>query len=507
MRVAIVGAGAVGRSIAGELLANGHQVMLIEKDGRKVRTRSVPGAEWVQADACEVTSLEEAQLATCDVVVAATGDDKANLVVSLLAKTEFAVQPRRRPGQGPPQRVALHRGVGRRRRRLHPARARRAGRGGGDRRRRRPADRASARARRTWSRSPSPRTPRGSAGRCATCRCPARRCSPRPARRAGDHPVARTSRWRPATSCCSSPTPRSRSSSSRSSPPSGGAAGPARRVRLARARWRCSRATTHRLTTSATAVTGSPARSDQCAEQADVVAAVERALHHHPGDEGDAPEQGQPGVGAHHPAVLAPVPLGLRVRPARVVLRARAPARRRRGGRTGRPAREPVPAMAPRWLGARNSAITPTSGQRTSDRDQQHQADGGVAHDAEHEEVAGLAGHRRDRHRDADAEQPADRLLDALPAHQPQHEDDQGAARRRPRCRPTARDGVGDDERDRRHRRVDHPAPAAELVEHQVPVERVSAGRAVAVVPALRVPRCRSRRASRHPAPSSYQGL
>ena len=91
MRVAIVGAGAVGRSIAGELLGNGHTVMLIEKDARKVRTRAVPGAEWVQADACEVSSLEEAQLATCDVVVAATGDDKANLVVSLLAKTEFAV--------------------------------------------------------------------------------------------------------------------------------------------------------------------------------------------------------------------------------------------------------------------------------------------------------------------------------------------------------------------------------------------------------------------------------
>jgi trk system potassium uptake protein len=91
MRVAIVGAGGVGRSIAGELLANGHTVMLIEKDGRRVKTRAVPGAEWVQADACEVSSLEEAQLATCDVVVAATGDDKANLVVSLLAKTEFAV--------------------------------------------------------------------------------------------------------------------------------------------------------------------------------------------------------------------------------------------------------------------------------------------------------------------------------------------------------------------------------------------------------------------------------
>jgi trk system potassium uptake protein TrkA len=91
MRVTIAGAGAVGRSIAGELLANGHSVMLIEKDGRKVRTRAVPGAEWVQADACEVTSLEEAQLASSDVAIAATGDDKANLVFALLAKTEFAV--------------------------------------------------------------------------------------------------------------------------------------------------------------------------------------------------------------------------------------------------------------------------------------------------------------------------------------------------------------------------------------------------------------------------------
>jgi trk system potassium uptake protein TrkA len=91
MRVAIVGAGAVGRSIAGELLGNGHSVMLIERNGSRVKPRAVPGAEWVQADACEVSSLEEAQLATCDVVIAATGDDKANLVVSLLAKTEFAV--------------------------------------------------------------------------------------------------------------------------------------------------------------------------------------------------------------------------------------------------------------------------------------------------------------------------------------------------------------------------------------------------------------------------------
>ena len=45
----------------------------------------------LQADACEIASLTEAGLADCDVVVAATGDDKVNLVLSLLAKTEFAV--------------------------------------------------------------------------------------------------------------------------------------------------------------------------------------------------------------------------------------------------------------------------------------------------------------------------------------------------------------------------------------------------------------------------------
>jgi trk system potassium uptake protein TrkA len=43
------------------------------------------------ADACELSALSEAQLETCDVVIASTGDDKANLVISLLAKTEFSV--------------------------------------------------------------------------------------------------------------------------------------------------------------------------------------------------------------------------------------------------------------------------------------------------------------------------------------------------------------------------------------------------------------------------------
>ncbi|HEY8043799.1 MAG TPA: TrkA family potassium uptake protein [Streptosporangiaceae bacterium] len=91
MRVAIAGAGAVGRSIAAELLDNGHEVLLIDKNPRSIAVDSVPRAEWLLADACEITSLDEASLERCNVVIAATGDDKANLVISLLAKTEYGV--------------------------------------------------------------------------------------------------------------------------------------------------------------------------------------------------------------------------------------------------------------------------------------------------------------------------------------------------------------------------------------------------------------------------------
>ena len=91
MRVAIAGAGNVGRSIAAELLENGHEVLLIDKDPRAIKAESVPRAEWLLADACELSSLEEAALQRCQVAIASTGDDKVNLVVSLLAKTEFGV--------------------------------------------------------------------------------------------------------------------------------------------------------------------------------------------------------------------------------------------------------------------------------------------------------------------------------------------------------------------------------------------------------------------------------
>jgi trk system potassium uptake protein TrkA len=91
MRIAIAGAGNVGRAIARELLDNGHEVLLIDRDPKALKLDSVPDAQWLMADACEITSLDKAALGSAQVLVAATGDDKVNLVASLLAKTEYGV--------------------------------------------------------------------------------------------------------------------------------------------------------------------------------------------------------------------------------------------------------------------------------------------------------------------------------------------------------------------------------------------------------------------------------
>jgi trk system potassium uptake protein len=92
LRIAIAGAGNVGSFVAKDLLSRGHRVTLIEQDKELVQSLEEELAvNWVTGDACELYTLDAAVLSSCDVVVAATGDDEDNLVVSLLAKQEFAV--------------------------------------------------------------------------------------------------------------------------------------------------------------------------------------------------------------------------------------------------------------------------------------------------------------------------------------------------------------------------------------------------------------------------------
>jgi trk system potassium uptake protein TrkA len=92
IRIAIAGAGNVGSFVAKDLTSKGHDVVLIEQNEATVETRRAElEVNWVRGDACELHTLDAAVLSSCDVMVAATGDDEDNLVISLLAKQEFAV--------------------------------------------------------------------------------------------------------------------------------------------------------------------------------------------------------------------------------------------------------------------------------------------------------------------------------------------------------------------------------------------------------------------------------
>ena len=92
MKVSIAGGGVVGRSIARDLVRNGHEVLIVESDSGVVsRHTDDPACRWYAGDACEVSTLQTSGFGEADVVVAATGDDEDNLVVSLLSKQEFAV--------------------------------------------------------------------------------------------------------------------------------------------------------------------------------------------------------------------------------------------------------------------------------------------------------------------------------------------------------------------------------------------------------------------------------
>ena len=78
-------------TVTGELLTNTIEVTSGIGDTVAAAVDDIADAQWQLGDACELSLLEAVHLESFDVVIAATGDDKANVVLSLLAKTEFAV--------------------------------------------------------------------------------------------------------------------------------------------------------------------------------------------------------------------------------------------------------------------------------------------------------------------------------------------------------------------------------------------------------------------------------
>ncbi|MCE5198596.1 MAG: TrkA family potassium uptake protein [Armatimonadota bacterium] len=92
MYVIIVGGGKVGYHLSKELVREGHEVLLIEKDRKTADMLSEElGDMVVFGDGCEIRTMAEGGMGRANVVVAVTGDDEDNLVICQMAKRKFGV--------------------------------------------------------------------------------------------------------------------------------------------------------------------------------------------------------------------------------------------------------------------------------------------------------------------------------------------------------------------------------------------------------------------------------
>jgi trk system potassium uptake protein TrkA len=93
MYTIIVGGGQVGAYLASLLLAEKHQIMVIENNAEKMTTlkQSIPTEMVILGSGTNPSVLEAAGIYKANVVAAVTGSDETNLVVCSLARLEFKV--------------------------------------------------------------------------------------------------------------------------------------------------------------------------------------------------------------------------------------------------------------------------------------------------------------------------------------------------------------------------------------------------------------------------------
>ncbi|MEF8756784.1 MAG: cation:proton antiporter [Halobacteriales archaeon] len=89
MRVIIVGGGTVGRALATRLEDRGENVVLVEEDVEQVEIARNEGFTVHHGDGTDTEVLRSAGAENARIVIAATGDDDANLLVAQLSKSKF----------------------------------------------------------------------------------------------------------------------------------------------------------------------------------------------------------------------------------------------------------------------------------------------------------------------------------------------------------------------------------------------------------------------------------
>jgi trk system potassium uptake protein TrkA len=112
MYIIIIGGGQLGYHLARTLLAENHEILLLEKDaGTSQKLIDELGSVAVRGDGCEASVLAKAGTSRADMLVAVTGDDEDNLVACQVAKHKFAV-PRTIARVRNPRNEALFRKLG-----------------------------------------------------------------------------------------------------------------------------------------------------------------------------------------------------------------------------------------------------------------------------------------------------------------------------------------------------------------------------------------------------------
>src|SRR3954462_12301460 len=92
MFVLVIGGGKVGYYLTKELIASGHEVVLMEKQPQRAdQIKDEIGSVVIAHDGCEGKYLAEAGANRADIVAAVTGDDEDNLVICQMAKHHFDV--------------------------------------------------------------------------------------------------------------------------------------------------------------------------------------------------------------------------------------------------------------------------------------------------------------------------------------------------------------------------------------------------------------------------------
>ncbi len=92
MYIIVVGGGRVGYYLTKALLAEGHEMLIVEKDTAICEAiNDELGSVCFRGDGCEVATLTEVGTDRADMLIAVTGDDEDNLVACQVAKHKFKV--------------------------------------------------------------------------------------------------------------------------------------------------------------------------------------------------------------------------------------------------------------------------------------------------------------------------------------------------------------------------------------------------------------------------------